>query len=88
MNGEELCHVLTEVSSSLIECVRYNTETQRLSLWFRGKAGLDKIYIYNGVPVNGVPVETYQELIEAPSAGSYYARRIKGRFECSKVPIR
>lgn len=63
---------LVPVVSSNLAAVGYDAIQNILFVKFKGK---ETIY-----PYYGVPVETYEEMMAAPSIGSYYAKNIKGRF--------
>jgi len=63
---------LTPVVSSNIASVGYDVIQNILFIRFKGK---ETVY-----PYYGVPVETYEEMMSAPSIGSFYAKNIKGRF--------
>jgi hypothetical protein len=62
----------TPLKSRLIDSVAYNTETSTLHVWLRSKK--HEIYL-------NVSMQTYQNLISAPSPGFYYSYYIatKGR---------
>ena len=59
------------VSSSLLASVAYDHDRAILQLEFRGGA----IYQYFGVPVR-----SYQELLQADSHGAYFNRHIRSFF--------
>jgi hypothetical protein len=67
------------LSSSMIERVRFDDETQELAVCFRG----GRRYIYSGVPR-----AVFEALRSAASAGAYFNRCIKGRFDCRPDPPR
>ncbi|QEE38833.1 MULTISPECIES: KTSC domain-containing protein [unclassified Methylobacterium] len=60
------------LNSSAIARAEYDPNTRRMQIWFRG--GMHAYDYFN------VPESVYQGLIQAPSAGSYYARYIKDYF--------
>ena len=62
-------------SSHLSHC-RYDEATQVLEIGFRDGS----VYAHQGVPA-----ELYEGLMGAESAGSYYARHIKGRYPHSEA---
>lgn len=51
------------IQSSMLSRAEYNTDTKELVIVFFNGA----VYVYIDVPV-----ETYRDLIEAPSAGRYF----------------
>ncbi len=57
-------------SSNLRRCA-YDPETERLQVEFLS----GQTYAYDGVPAS-----VFQGLLEAPSAGSYFHREIKGVY--------
>jgi len=60
------------VSSSNVEAIGYNPETREL--WVRFIGG--STYVYSEVDER-----THEELVNAPSIGSYLNRAIKGTFD-------
>jgi hypothetical protein len=58
-------------SSSAIERARYSLDSRTLDIWYKG----GDCYTYFDVPM-----ETYQALRSAPSAGEYVNREIKERY--------
>ncbi|MGO4496478.1 KTSC domain-containing protein [Paenibacillus sp. 2RAB27] len=68
------------VVSSNIAAVGYDAIQNILHIQFIGKETTYKYY--------GVPVETFDEMMAAPSVGSFYARRIKKNFRSQEDPER
>lgn len=64
------------VSSSNVEAVGYDEESETLRVWFLNGTAYD----YAGV--NNME---YEALRNAPSVGSYLARNIKGAYPYEKV---
>lgn len=64
------------VSSSNVEAIGYDRDTRELWVRFLGGG----TYVYSGVDER-----THQELVSAPSIGSYLNRVIKGTFEYRQV---
>ena len=64
------------VESSNLASVGYDAENEILEVEFNHGG----VYQYFDVPEN-----IYNDLINAPSIGSYLAQNIKGRFRYSKV---
>lgn len=64
------------VSSSNVEAVGYDENSQTLRIWFLNGS----IYDYSGVSVM-----EFEALRDAPSVGSYLARNIKGSYPYEKV---
>lgn len=64
------------VSSSEIAIVGYDSKKSLLEIVFR-RGG---VYRYRGVPEN-----LHQELIQAPSIGTFFSQRIKEAFDYVKV---
>ena len=64
------------VDSSNIEAIGYEAGAQELQVRFLS----GDTYVYHGVPE-----EVYDELMAAPSKGSYLNRMIKGSYEYSKM---
>jgi hypothetical protein len=60
------------VESSSLKSVGYDELTQTLTVEFH----TGKKYSYGEVPV-----EVYNDLLEAKSAGSYFAKNIRGKYE-------
>ncbi len=60
------------VDSTNIEAVGYDEPAQDLYVQFEG----GRIYIYSGVSTY-----TYEDLLSAPSKGSYFNREIKPNYE-------
>lgn len=67
---------MTEVESSLIESIGYDDAKHELFVKFRGKG----LYIYANVPAS-----VYDDLISAPSYGSFFIRNIKGTYPAKKA---
>lgn len=65
-----------KVSSSNIEEVEYDEQSQTMSVTFNNGS---TYALFN------VPKGVYERLIKAGSIGSYYASNIKGRYSTSKV---
>lgn len=63
---------LIPVESSNIAAVGYDGSEQIIFIRFKGK---EKIYEHHGVPA-----KVFNELINAQSVGSYYARNIKKQY--------
>jgi hypothetical protein len=59
------------VESTALTTVGYDQDRELLQVEFRGRA----IYHYFGVPA-----AVHQELLSAPSKGSYFNQAIRGRF--------
>lgn len=64
------------VSSSNIEAVGYDDDTQTLRVWFLNGS----VYDYAGVSRM-----EYEGLRDAPSVGSYLHQNIKGQYPYQKV---
>lgn len=64
------------VDSSNIEAIGHDAAAQELHVRFLS----GDTYVYHGVPQ-----EVYDELMAAPSKGSYLNRMIKGNYEHSKM---
>lgn len=64
------------VDSSNIEAIGYNSGKQELHVQFLSGA----TYVYHGVPEH-----VYEEIMDAPSKGSYLNRVIKGVYEYAKL---
>lgn len=64
------------VSSSNVEAVGYDEDTQTLRVWFLNGS----VYDYSGVGIM-----EFEALKDAPSVGSYLARNIKGQYPYEKV---
>ena len=63
-------------SSSHLDAVDYDSDTLQMTVTF--KDGRSWRY-------DGVPVTMFQGIQHAPSAGSYFARNIKGRYPEQEV---
>jgi hypothetical protein len=63
------------VDSSNVEAVGYESEAQELHVQFLSGA----YYIYHGVPR-----EIYDDLLAAPSIGSFLNRVVKGVYQFTK----
>ena len=63
------------VDSSNVEAIGYDEATQELHIQFVGGG----YYVYQGVPR-----EIYDELMAAPSKGSYLNRCIKAAYQFTK----
>jgi len=64
------------VKSTEIAIVGYDRPSQKLEITFR-KGG---VYLYDGVPE-----AIHQELLNAPSIGTYFTQKIKDQYACTKV---
>lgn len=64
------------VSSSNVEAVGYDEDTQTLRVWFINGS----VYDYSGVSQ-----PEFEGLRDAPSVGSYLHRNIKGQYPYEKV---
>lgn len=64
------------VSSSNVEAIGYDSDTQILRIWYLNGS----VYDY----LNVTPME-FDSLKNAPSVGSYIARSIKGSYSYQKV---
>jgi hypothetical protein len=64
------------VDSSNIEAIGYNSDAQELHIQFLSGA----TYVYYGVPEH-----IYEEIMDAPSRGSYLNRVIKGVYKYAKI---
>ena len=62
---------MTPVDSSNIESVGYDTSNRELHVRFLG----NRTYVYSDVPA-----ELYEELLRAPSKGSFLNRAVKGAY--------
>ena len=67
------------LASSMIERICFDEEEGSLSIWFQATGR----YVYYDVPI-----EVYEALEAAPSAGRYFNERIKGRYRCEYDPDR
>ena len=65
----------TPVKSSNLASVAYDPARRLLEIRFQ-RSGTYRYY--------DVPPEVHVDLIGAPSAGTYFAANIKGRFQCKK----
>ena len=65
------------VESTTLATVAYDAQGQLLWLEFRSRA----VYCYFGVPP-----AVHQDLMAAPSKGTYFNRNIRGRFPYHKEP--
>jgi len=66
---------MTYVDSSNIEQIGYDRDNMELHVIFKDSA----LYVYMNVPV-----QIYEELLGAPSKGSYLNREIKGVYDYDK----
>lgn len=64
------------VSSSNVESIGYDADTQTLQIRFLNGG----VYIYRNVP----PME-FDQLLNAPSIGSYLNRNIKGIYAYERI---
>lgn len=60
-----------KVNSSVISEVDYDKDTSVLTVIFNSGASYD---------YNGVPEDVYEDLINAPSVGSYFVRNIRNNY--------
>jgi hypothetical protein len=65
-----------KVSSSNIEDIEYDEQSQTMSVTFNNRSTYQ---LFN------VPKDVYERLIKAGSIGAYYANNIKGRYSTSRV---
>ena len=65
------------LKSSLIDRVVFDDEAETLRVSFRGSG---RSYTYFGVPR-----AIYDALARAPSAGTFFNERIKGRYPCRRL---
>ncbi len=63
-------------NSPNIELTTYDQNTQTLDVTFKNL----KMYRYSGVPV-----ELWNELLQAPSIGKFFADKIKGKFSFVQI---
>ena len=70
---------MIRVNSSAIRAVGYDSPMQRMCITF------EQGHTYDFC---GVPLEVYEELMNAPSKGAYYNAHIKDRYQCDKAPGR
>lgn len=66
---------MTYVDSSNIEQVGYDSDTMELHVVFKDGA----LYVYTDVPV-----QIFEELLVAPSKGSFLNREVKGVYNYDK----
>ena len=66
----------TAVKSRDIAIVGYDAASSTLEIAFRNGG----VYRYNGVPQ-----QEYQNLMAAPSHGTYFNQNIKDKYSCTKV---
>ena len=66
---------MTYVDSSNIEQIGYDSDKTELHVVFKDGS----LYVYNDVPV-----QIYEELLGAPSKGSYLNREVKGVYNYDK----
>lgn len=64
------------VSSSSIEALGYDQDTQSLKVWF----ATGKVYVYHNVPE-----EEFKNLLDASSIGAYFNHNIKGGYSYEKL---
>lgn len=69
-----------KVDSSNIESIGYDVENEVLEIEFKSSKG--EAYQYEKVDCI-----TYKELMEAQSLGSFFAHRIRGKFEHKKITV-
>jgi hypothetical protein len=68
---------VTAVESSTLATIAYDRTRGLLQLEFGSRA----IYQYFGVPAS-----VHEDLLRAPSKGSYFNRAIRGKFRYSRIP--
>jgi hypothetical protein len=68
--------IRVQVASSMMKSAGYDTTNRVLEIEFATGA----VYRYFDVPA-----DVYQDLIDAPSQGRLFHRRIRGAFECHRV---
>lgn len=66
---------MTYVDSSNVEQIGYDADNMELHVIFKDGA----LYVYTNVPV-----QIYEELLGAPSKGSYLNREVKGVYDYDK----
>ena len=66
----------TAVDSTSLATITYDADHETLEISFRDQ----KIYQYLSVPS-----EVHEELLSAPSKGSYFNRQIRGRYAHHQV---
>jgi len=66
---------MTYVDSSNIEQIGYDSDNMELHVIFKDGS----LYVYTNVPV-----QIYEELLGAPSKGSYLNREVKGVYDYDK----
>jgi hypothetical protein len=64
------------VTSSNVESVGYDPETQTLEVEFKG----GNVYQYAAVPGH-----VHQALMAAPSVGKYLGMHVKGKYRCERL---
>jgi len=64
------------LESSTLASVLYDSSHRHLQVEFRS----GDIYLYSEVPL-----QTYHELLKAPSKGAYFNRNIRKRFVCQQL---
>lgn len=67
------------LASSMIDRVVHDDEAQTLSVRFRN--GRDYVY-------ESVPRSTYDALVSAPSAGTFFNDAVRGHFPCRRASKR
>ena len=65
--------------SSNVKAIGYDPESKKMRVAFKGKDG-DNVYEYDDVP----PHE-HANMLSAESAGSYFAKNIRGKFGVEKL---
>jgi len=65
-----------DLNSTALRTAAYQDQRALLELEFRSGA----VYHYFGVPA-----QTYQDLLRAPSQGGYFNSYIRNRFACTKI---
>ena len=75
LTQETLMPEMAYVDSSNIEQVGYDADNMELHVVFKDSS----LYVYRDVPV-----QIYEELLGAPSKGSFLNRAIKGVYEYDK----
>jgi hypothetical protein len=71
---------MTNVNSSLIKAIGYNSLTEQLSVVLKNSPSI----AYN---FSGVSCSTANQLVEAPSKGQFFNTNIRGRFPTTKTAV-
>jgi len=67
---------MQDVQSSALRSVGYAAGSQTLAITFESGS----TYEYSGVPRH-----VYEELLSAPSKGTYFNTHVKGRYSCRRI---